>query len=73
MAVPTGLTGKDALLSDLIKTKVQEKNPQFAENIQDNWDWLFDAIAEAVTSHVRDNLLVVGTAGSNPITHTSNS
>jgi hypothetical protein len=73
MALPTGLTGKETVLSAAIKAKVQEKNPEFAENIQDSWDWLFDAIAEAVSSHVRDNLLVVAVDSTfGVITHNSN-
>lgn len=73
MPMPTGLSGKEAVLSELIKTTVASKNADFSTKIGDNLDWLFDAIAEAVSAHVRDNLLVTAqdsTGG--PIVHQSN-
>lgn len=51
---------KDLLASE-IKTKVQSKNPDFSANIQDNFDWLFEAVAEAVIEHITGNMLVTGT------------
>jgi len=45
-------------LSAEIKAKVQEKNEEFATNIGDGWDWLFDSIAEAVIEHIKNNAAV---------------
>jgi len=44
-------------LSAEIKAKVQSKNPEFSA-IADNWDWLFDSIAEAVIEHIVANAQV---------------
>lgn len=73
------LTGTESVLSAAIKAEVTANNPDFSENIGDDWDWLFDSIAKAVVDHVRDNILVVGTtvttcgagAGSGQFTHVS--
>lgn len=51
-------TASTSGLSAEIKTKVQEKNEQFSENIGDDWDWLFEAIAEAVIEHIIANAKV---------------
>lgn len=75
------LTGTEDALSAAIKAKVQAKNPDFSANIGDDWDWLFDSIAEAVIAHIAANILVGGTtvttcgagAGSGVFTHVSTS
>ena len=75
--MPAGLTGTESVLSAAIKAEVQANNTDFASKIGDDWDWLFDSIAKAVVTHVKDNLLVVGTAacsaGGGAFTHTNNS
>lgn len=50
-----------SLLSAQIKNQVLAANEQFSENIGDNMDWLFDAVAVAVVNHIRTNLVVAGT------------
>jgi hypothetical protein len=52
---------QSAQLSSSIKSKVQAKNPEYAENIDSQMDWLFDAVAEAVVEHIQSNLEVSGT------------
>ena len=79
--MPTGILETEATLSAAIKAKVQTNNPDFTDKIGDDWDWLFDSIAEAVIAHIAANILVVGTtvttcgagAGSGVFTHVSTS
>ncbi len=49
-----------AALSSEIKAKVQSKNTDFSTNIEDQFDWLFDAVAEAVIEHIKANMIVTG-------------
>ena len=75
------LAGTEGALSAAIKAKVQANNPDFASKIGDDWDWLFDSIAEAVLAHIAANILVLGTTvttcsagpGSGVFTHVSTS
>lgn len=42
-----------------IKAKVVAKNPDFAGQIGDNMDWLFEAMAEAMVEHLTTQAVVV--------------
>jgi ribose 5-phosphate isomerase RpiB len=44
-----------------IKAEVELANPAYAENVGDDMDWLYEAIANAVTAHILANGLVSGT------------
>lgn len=44
-----------------IKAAVQARNEAFSANIEDQFDWLFEAVAEAVIEHITTNMLVTGT------------
>ena len=50
-----------ANLSAEIKAKVVSKNSDLldSEKVGADWDWLFEAIAEAVIEHIINNQLVV--------------
>lgn len=48
------------VLSAAIKAKVEQKNTEFAQNIEDQMDWLFDAVAEAVIDHLKTSMVVSG-------------
>ena len=71
---PTGLTGKEAILAAAIKASAFQKNTALEDLLlEDGMDWLFEAVAEAVSAHIQANLLIVAVDSSGtPITHTSN-
>jgi hypothetical protein len=47
-------------LATEIKAKVQSKNAEFSAKIEDQLDWLFSAVAEAVIEHISTNMIVTG-------------
>lgn len=47
-----------------IKNAVQSANPAYAVNIGDDMDWMWEAIASAVVSHIQANALVTVTVAS---------
>jgi hypothetical protein len=50
-------------LASAIRSKVESKNPDFADNIDDSMDWLFEAVAEAVVEEIQANARVGFSAG----------
>jgi len=58
MSPGTANAGTPSLAKE-IKDLVKQKNTDFADNMEDQLDWLFEAIAEAVITHITTNMLVV--------------
>lgn len=54
-------------LAHEIKQLVIAKNPQFSGNVGDQMDWLFDAVAEAVITHITTNMEVVTSVTNTPV------
>ena len=60
MALTAGSAAAGSGLAGQIKSLVLAKNPQLSSQVEagTDMDWLFDAIAEAVTSHITSKLEV---------------